>query len=410
MKKKKLLIIAGWAPYPLCFGGNQAVFNAVDCLRKDLDIFYIYPGNKVETQGENYQVLNKLWENVTILPYMKPSNTSNRYLFFKKVYKRLCSYFLKDNVDYRLDQELKEELECLDEGFLVHIHDVILKYDIDIVQTEFNQALSLVNTMPDNVKKVFVHHEIRYVRNELLLKKFGKENSFLYKYKVEEMKTREIALLNKYDTIITLSKNDKKKLESAGVSTLIVPSFAIVQDKYTFKVPTKSTNIITFVGPEEHIPNKMGVEWFINNCLESLCKKEPTIEFRIIGNWSEATRKKYSSLSYIHFCGFVDDLQAALQNTVMIVPIMIGSGIRMKILEAASMGVPFVTTTVGVEGIPFVNGEECIIADSPNEFVNGILKMFDLANCVKFTQKAFDKYKTLFSLESLKQSRKSVYE
>lgn len=147
MKKKKLLIIAGWAPYPLCFGGNQAVFNAVDCLRKDLDIFYIYPGNKVETQGENYQVLNKLWENVTILPYMKPSNTSNRYLFLKKVYKRLCSYFLKDNVDYRLDQELKEELECLDEGFLVHIHDVILKYNIDIVQTEFNQALSLVNTM-----------------------------------------------------------------------------------------------------------------------------------------------------------------------------------------------------------------------------------------------------------------------
>ena len=154
----------------------------------------------------------------------------------------------------------------------------------------------------------------------------------------------------------------------------------------------------------------MGVEWFINNCLGSLRKKEPTIEFRIIGNWSETTVKKYSSQPYIHFCGFVDDLQATLQNTVMIVPIMIGSGIRMKILEAASMGVPFVTTTVGVEGIPFVNGEECIIADTPNEFVNGILKICDNKNSLLFTQKAYKKYKSLYSLESLKQSRKSVYE
>ena len=103
MLKKKLLVIAGWAPYPLCYGGNQAVYNAVDALRNDLDIYYIYPGNKEEATGEIFQKLTEMWGNVTLLPYIKPSNTSNRYLFLKKVYKRVCAMLLKNDVDYKLD-------------------------------------------------------------------------------------------------------------------------------------------------------------------------------------------------------------------------------------------------------------------------------------------------------------------
>lgn len=410
MKKKNLLIITGWAPYPLCFGGNQAVFNAVDCLKGDFDIYYIYPGNEIETQGKTYETLNEMWGNVTILPYVKPHNTSNRYLFIKKICKRLCSIFLQNNIDYKLDQELKEEIECLDEGFLKHIHDVIKKYNIDIVQTEFNQALSLVNSLPETVKKVFVHHEIRFVRNKLLLTRFGKSDSLLYQYKVKMMSMREVTLLNQYDTIITLSADDKIKLESAGVTTNIIPSFAIVQDKYVFKEPAKDTNVITFVGPEEHVPNKIGVEWFIETCLGKMSSENPNIEFRIIGNWSDKTRKKYSSKTYIKFMGYVEDLQNALQDTVMIVPIMIGSGIRMKILEASAMGVPFVTTSIGVEGIPYTDGEECIIADSPDAFISGIRRLSFVSNSKKFVHRAHDKYKSMYSLESLKQSRMKAYE
>lgn len=410
MLKKKLLVIAGWAPYPLCYGGNQAVYNAVDALRNDLDIYYIYPGNKEEATGEIFQKLTEMWGNVTLLPYIKPSNTSNRYLFLKKVYKRVCAMLLKNDVDYKLDQELKEEIESLDEGFIHHIQSTISKYRIDIVQTEFNQALTLVNALPENVKKIFVHHEIRYVRNELLLKKFGKQDSCLYRYKVNEMKTREIAHLNKYDHIITLSVDDKKKLEKEGVLVPITSSFAIVQDKYIFEEPEKDTNIVSFVGPEEHIPNKMGVEWFINSCMPLLKKEIPNVEFRIIGNWSVDTKKRYSSDASIKFMGFVDNLQDALKGTVMIVPIMIGSGIRMKILEASSMGVPFVTTSVGVEGIPYTNGIECVIADNEKDYVDGIIFNMKATNSIPLTRNAYAKYKSIYSIESLRKSRIAVYE
>lgn len=408
--KKKLLIIAGWAPYPLHFGGNQAVFNAVDCLKNEFDVFFIYPGNNKEATGDIFQKLDNMWGNVKILPYTKPSNTSSIYIFIKKVYKRVCAILLKNNIDYRLDQELKEEIECLDEGFLKHIHTVINQYNIDIVQTEFNQALSLICTLPKNIKKVFVHHEIRFVRNKLLLRKMDKKDSFYYNYKVEAMKTQEISFLNKYDTVITLSLEDKVKLEQEGVTTRIIPSYAIVQDKYHFVAPSKVSNIISFVGPEEHIPNKLGVEWFIDNCLEELRAEVPNIEFKIIGKWSIETKNKYKNRPYIKFVGFVEDLQAALKETIMIVPIMIGSGIRMKILEASAMGVPFVTTSVGVEGIPFNNGKECIIADTTKDFVKSIVRLRNVELCAELAQNAYKKYKDIYSLESLKKSRIKAYE
>jgi glycosyltransferase involved in cell wall biosynthesis len=407
---KKLLIILGWPPYPLNQGGNQAVFNSIDALREDLDIYLIYPGNKAESYGPIYLELSNQWKNVTILPYLKPNNTSNKYLIFKKVYKRICALFLNSIPEYILDRELNEEMECIDEGFLDHIHSVIKKYDIKYVQTEFNQTLSIVHTLPDDVEKIFVHHEIRFVRNMLLLKKFGVNYSSFFNYKVKSQKTREISLLNKYDKVITLSLEDKKKLENAGVKSKIIPSFAIVKNDYEFTPSNKIINVVTFVGPEQHIPNKMGVEWFINNCLDSLIIKVPNVEFHIVGNWSKQTKKGYSQRKEIKFLGFVDNLQLTLQNSIMIVPIMIGSGIRMKILEASAMGIPFVTTTVGVEGMPFKNGEDCIIADMPNDFVDGIVWNMQSADNRKLAESAYNKYKEKYSIESLRNSRIKIYE
>jgi glycosyltransferase involved in cell wall biosynthesis len=59
----------------------------------------------------------------------------------------------------------------------------------------------------------------------------------------------------------------------------------------------------------------------------------------------------------------------------MIVPILTGSGMRMKILEAAAMSLPFVTTSIGVEGLNFKDHESCLIADTPEDFAQSIIKL-----------------------------------
>lgn len=73
----------------------------------------------------------------------------------------------------------------------------------------------------------------------------------------------------------------------------------------------------------------------------------------------------------------------------MIVPIRIGSGIRMKLLEASNLGIPFVSTTVGAEGLPFKHKQDCLLADSVDSFVECILAMKELPLQRKLANNAY---------------------
>ena len=93
----------------------------------------------------------------------------------------------------------------------------------------------------------------------------------------------------------------------------------------------------------------------------------------------------------------------------MIVPILIGSGMRMKIVEAANHSCPFVTTTIGVEGLYFKDQEECFIADTPIEFAQNILKLLSNRELQMKQAKAIKKrFEENYSIQILGQKRFSI--
>ena len=155
----------------------------------------------------------------------------------------------------------------------------------------------------------------------------------------------------------------------------------------------------------------MGVTWFLENCWAKLKEKCPEMQFDIIGNWFEPRKEEYSAkYKDVHFLGFVDDLYDAIRDSTMIVPITIGSGIRMKILEASSKGVPFVSTSVGAEGIPVTSGENCFIADTSEAFVDCVLKLQDPDLRRQFAMNANKMVREHYSLEALRRNRLEIYE
>jgi glycosyltransferase involved in cell wall biosynthesis len=75
--------------------------------------------------------------------------------------------------------------------------------------------------------------------------------------------------------------------------------------------------------------------------------------------------------------GFVDDVRAPLARyAVFVCPILSGSGVRVKLLEAFAAGIPVVSTTIGAEGLAGKNGEFCALADAPADFAERVLKLF----------------------------------
>ena len=413
MQKKNILLIVHCLPYPLNSGGRQAIFNGILAIKDDYNIYITYPDtDTAQDRIDKQAFLTAIGENVKLLPFVN-NITIEKRSFVQKVSCKMIALLNKicktkqappNPYSYWIEELLPKSKSYID-----HIRNIIKDCNIDAVQCEMVRNLPLVLSLPCNVKTIFVHHELGFTRHQLELESLSSD---FYDGQTicNWAKCLEISLLNKFDHVVTLSSTDSQKLRNAGVSTRIHDSFAIVKSSQNVNFLSENSLELSFVGPDNHIPNIVGLKWFLDKCWTRLLQADANYHLRIIGKWSD---KNITSLSTqypnVSFMGFVENLESAIQNTIMIVPITIGSGIRMKILEAAKLGIPFVSTTIGAEGIPVQSGKHCLLADDPSDFVDAILQLRDHDKRAMFIQKAHQLIEDNFSLEALKRNRLALY-
>ena len=416
--KKNILFIIPWLPFPMKSGGHQALFNGIAAVKDDFNIYLTYEA----WEGDEYRnaeqgFLQKIPQ-AQLLPLVRRINNNTKAPLLirilrkvkKIVYKFIYPHQQKPlpGNKYKREQWWIRSVSPLEPDFIEHVHSICQKHKFDIIQVEMPWYISMVFGLPKTVKKVFVHHELGFVRRELEIT----NNPSAYAMACKEFADlNEFAQLNLYDTIITLSPIDADKLKEAGVSIPIESSFAIIDSPANPRITTTNGKLLSFIGPDIHSPNFVGISWFLENCWGKLKDYDKEYRLKIIGKWSEKHIQEYTEkYPDISFLGFVPDLGHAIKESIMIVPITIGSGIRMKILEASSLGIPFVSTTVGAEGIPVENGKDCFITDDPNEFVKDIIKLQDQELQKRFITNANRIVCENFSIESLRRNRTKIYE
>lgn len=116
-------------------------------------------------------------------------------------------------------------------------------------------------------------------------------------------------------------------------------------------------------------PNLDGLKWFLKYIWPVIEKKHPSLRLHVAGDGlSDSFRRQFGSES-IHYLGFVDDIDALrLKASVFIAPLLSGSGMKLKILEALAAGLPTITTRFGAEGISMVDNVHYLHADSAEDF------------------------------------------
>lgn len=138
-----------------------------------------------------------------------------------------------------------------------------------------------------------------------------------------------------------------------------------------------SKNILT-LGTLHYPPNADGIRWFIQEVFPRIRREEPQVNLVIVG--------KNPPRDFIHFAaenpqnvkvtGYVPDLKPYLEDAaLLVIPVRAGSGMRVRILEALAEGMPIVTTTIGLEGIEAVPGEDLLVADTPTDFAEAVLNL-----------------------------------
>lgn len=402
--KRNILIVSVQFPWPLDSGGDIGVYYMLDYIRKYENITFVTFYNRQEG-NKNLVELEKRFPEIHFMLYDWRKSPMRKDDFPFKLIGKIGEHFQYPNG--RDNDSALLPLLGTTPGFIKFINDIIKERKIEIVQVEFLGLHRIVCALPDNVKKIFVHHELGWV---VRAQKFEKDiySNFLRKY----LDAEEIAILNQYDTVIALTEIDKQKMLASGVKSNIIVSTLAVAGNILPKVQHKYDGRLTFIGLGGHIPNYLGIKWFVETVFPLVKEKYPNTKLDVIGIWNEDKIQDILNIDKeVSFKGFVEDLTDILHNSIFVVPINVGSGMRMKILEAANHSVPFVSTVVGAEGLVFKDEEDCFIKDSPKDMANAIIRLIEDDDLYqKFSANVHEVFAKNYTQEAAGKKRLTAYE
>ncbi|HWZ15224.1 MAG TPA: glycosyltransferase family 4 protein [Mucilaginibacter sp.] len=190
----------------------------------------------------------------------------------------------------------------------------------------------------------------------------------------KRIKNYELEQLNNFDGIAVFTEQDKSTLLDYGTK-IPIEILPVGIDLNRYKPDLSLTEIpsLFFLGSLDWLPNREGIEWFLDNFRQDLTDGELPVRFYVAGNDIPERFDDYEVLGKIFIQGEVDDaLEFVNSKSIMVVPLLSGGGMRVKIVEGMAMQKCIISTSLGAEGINFTDGENILIANNRDEFFDAI--------------------------------------
>ncbi|MEM7798155.1 MAG: glycosyltransferase [Chloroflexota bacterium] len=135
---------------------------------------------------------------------------------------------------------------------------------------------------------------------------------------------------------------------------------------------------LLFMGKMDYRPNVDGVLWFMQTCWPEVLHRVPEIKFVIVGKNPSPEIEQLDKHPQIDVTGFVESIEPyVMQSDLMIMPLRMGSGTRLKLIQGLAAGIPIVSTTTGAEGVGARDREHLLLADTPERFVGAVVELLN---------------------------------
>jgi sugar transferase (PEP-CTERM/EpsH1 system associated) len=189
----------------------------------------------------------------------------------------------------------------------------------------------------------------------------------------------ERAACRRFDRVVAVSREDAEQMRREyGVEQVSdVPTGVDTEFFRPSGAVEREPRGLVFTGSMDWLPNEDAIQFFTREVLPRVRATLPDVTLTVVG------RNPYPSLvelgrrdPSIRVTGRVEDVRPYMERaSAYVVPIRVGGGTRLKIYEAMAMEMPIVSTTVGAEGLPVRDGEELLIADTPEEFARSVVRV-----------------------------------
>jgi polysaccharide biosynthesis protein PslH len=227
---------------------------------------------------------------------------------------------------------------------------------------------------------VLEQHNVEWEIFDRLADSFGPRMRSIVRWEARSVKRYEARIMPKMDAVIAISQTDARAFKAlSGVDAVTIPPFV---EPRTHRVEAVSAPALVYVGVLAWQPNVQGLDWFCRDVWPLVLNALPDATLTIAGGGlpkdaaGAPIMPEHWRLKGITAVGFVEDLEQVYRNANgLVAPVIGGSGVRMKLLEAFSAGMPTVTTTDGAAGLDVTDGREILIADSPADFAARIVRL-----------------------------------
>lgn len=202
------------------------------------------------------------------------------------------------------------------------------------------------------------------------------------------LRAYELEHLSDYDGIVCITRNDADRFMADGCRRPVV-SIPFGVEPPSVAAAEEEPDSLFHIGAMDWMPNKESIQWLLDEVWPVVHAQVPQAKLYLAGRkMPEAWRN--ATFPGVTVVGEVDDASQFISGKkINVVPLLSGSGIRVKIIEAMSMGKTVITTTVGAQGIDYTDGVDILIADTPQQFADQVKRcLSDDAFCRSVGQAA----------------------
>ena len=274
------------------------------------------------------------------------------------------------------------------------LENILNEHSFDIVQVESIHLMAYLPAIRAARSRSLVVCDWHNIESELMQRYSERERSFLRR-KYARRTARQLSVLEQrasrdFDAHVTVSDRDRQRLLQLNpAAKAFVIENGVDSSQYSDEQIEKAyaawhshddsrSRRILFVGSMDYHANIGGVVDFAREVWPGLHDSRPELVFTIVGRDPATEVRALRSIAGIEVTGTVDDVRPYYREAIAaIVPLKVGGGSRLKILEAMAAGVPVVSTTLGAEGLDVQNGENILLANTNQELAEAIIRLVE---------------------------------
>jgi glycosyltransferase involved in cell wall biosynthesis len=381
----KILQLANKFPYPAKDGGSIATLSMSKTFAE---------------LGNESSILALNTSKHYFPPEKLPGELTSRISFYEvPVDTKITPYKAFHN--YFFSRQPYNATRFISQKFEARLSGLLLEETFDVIQLEGLYLAPYVPVIRANSRALIAmraHNVEHEIWNRTAMQCRGLKRLYLSNL-ARRIRRMESAYLNAYDVMIPITGRDAGIFTGMGcklpvhVTPTGISTGSLVPDRSRIEFPS-----VFHIGALDWAPNQEGLFFFLEKVWPGLHKNNPGLKFYIAGRNAPEKIRKIEKENVI-FLGEVDDAYQFMNSkAIMVVPLLSGSGMRIKIIEGMALGKTIVSTSLGAEGISFKHGKNIIIADEPENIaseIQDLLNNFDKFDAIgrqarEHVSKAYD--------------------